>query len=92
MLVVLAGIGLLDARQVVSGGSFLPGRARRVQRLLLVLFTLSVVIGGMCAYGMVSIGDGPITAPLLVPVAGCLLTALAVVVSRSVLRPRGDRG
>ena len=92
LLVVLAGIGLLDARQVVSGESFLAGRARRVQRLLLLLFTLSVVIGGVCAYGMLSIGAGPIAASLLAPLAGCLLSALAVVVARSVLRPPADRG
>ena len=92
LLVVLAGISLLDARRVVSGGSFLIGRARRVQRLLLLLFTLSVVIGGMCAYGMLSIGEGPIAASLLAPLAGCLLSALAVVVSRSVLRSPADRG
>ncbi|HEX2297181.1 MAG TPA: hypothetical protein VHH34_01460 [Pseudonocardiaceae bacterium] len=90
LLVVLAGIGLLDARQVVSDGSFLIGRARRVQRLLLLLFILTVVIGGMSAYGMLSIGEGPIAASLLVPLAGCLLSALAVVVSRSVLRPPID--
>jgi len=77
---------------VVSGGSFVIGRARRVQRLLLLLFTLSVVIGGMCAYGMLSIGEGPIAASLLVPLAGCLLSGLAVVVSRSVLQPPADRG
>lgn len=92
VLVLLAGIVLLDARQVVSERSFLIGRARRVQRLLLLLFVLSVVISGVCAYGMVSIGDGPIAAALPAPLAGCLLTALAVVVSRSVLRPTADRG
>ncbi|MGH4020058.1 MAG: hypothetical protein ACRDT0_12650 [Pseudonocardiaceae bacterium] len=91
-LVVLAGISLLDARQVVSGGSFLIGRARRVQRLLLLLFTLSVVVGGMCAYGMLTVGEGPIAASLLAPLAGFLLSGLAVVVSRSVLRPPADRG
>ncbi|MCA1674549.1 MAG: hypothetical protein LC799_20960 [Actinobacteria bacterium] len=92
VLVLLAGIGLLDARRVVSGQSFLVGRARRVQRLLLLLFLLSVVLGGICAYGMVGIGEGPVVASLLAPLAGCLLTALAVAVGRSVLRPVADRG
>ena len=62
LLVVLAGIGLLDARQVVAGEYFLIGRARRVRRLLLLLFVLTVVIGGMCAYGMLSIDEGPVAA------------------------------
>lgn len=60
--------------------------------MLLLLSALSVVIGGICAYGMMSIGEGPVAAWLSAPLAGCLLSALAVVVSRSVLRAPADRG
>lgn len=92
LLVMLAGFMLLDARQVVSGQSFLTGRARRVQRSLLLLFVLSVVISGMCAYGLVRVADEePIAGFLTLPLTSCPLIALAVVVARSVLRPPRER-
>ncbi|MGH3907433.1 MAG: hypothetical protein ACRDTE_25140 [Pseudonocardiaceae bacterium] len=93
LLVMLAGFMLWDARKVVSGQTFLAGRARRVQRSLLLLFVLSVVISGICAYGLVRVADDePIAGFLTLPLTSCPLTALAVVVARSVLRPTTDRG
>jgi len=88
-MVILAGAVLLDARQVVFGQSFVAGRARRLQRLLRLIFLASVVIGGLCAYGAVRIADEgeSVIASVVLPLVACVLTALAVVVGRSVLRP-----
>lgn len=92
-LVVLAGACLLDARQLMPGQTFHVRRARRLHRLLLLLFLLSVVITGLCGYGLARVADAgdPIAAYLLPPLAGCGLTALAVVVARLLLRPTAVR-
>lgn len=93
LLVMLAGFMLVDARKVVSGHIFLADRARRVQRSLLLLVAAAVVISGLCAYGLLRIADDePVAGLLTLPLTSCPLTALAVVVARSVLRPATDRG
>lgn len=93
LLVMLAGFMLLDGRKVMSGQTLLTGRARRVQRSLLLLFVTSVVVSGICAYGLARVADEePIAGFLTLPLTSCPLTALAFVVARSVLRPTTDRG
>ena len=84
-LILMAVVGLLNGRQALLGQAFLPGHARRIRRLLVVLWLLSVGMTAVIAYGAAAMPDGPVLTPILLPIGSCVLTGIAVLVARSVL-------